>query len=371
MRAFLVVLLCLGNLLSVEAQPLALLSDSKTWSCYGDYFFLNVKYRLSGDTLLQGDTYRKVWACTDTLPFGFDQSRASYKSAVRESSGKVWVIESGFSTPQLLYDFNKQAGDTIRFYRPIGNLNQGVLPNYVIGKVYKTDVVSIQGTFRKRLFIHDPQIVAMVPLQAYSQLDVQADVWIEGLGGRSGLFSRMPQWGIAGPQPYLLTCVEENGQLVYTHTSTGYTMHSSDPCFVVPAGGSTGGGGSGGSGGGGSGGSGGSGGGSGGSGGGNGGNDTTNTGNDSLITAQTRVLSVGPWSLFPNPASSECVVSGIEGPVWMEARSRDGRLMFSRLMYPNQRRVVFRVVDWPTGLYQLTIRNTTQIQSFRLMVNNE
>lgn len=368
MRAFVIVLLWLISLPIVRAQHLSLLSDTKTWSCYGDYFYLNVKYRLGADTLLQGQTYRKVMACTDSLPFAFENSRAVYKSAVLEADGKVWVIEAGFSTPQLLYDFTKQAGDTLRFYRPVGNVNQGVLPNYVIGKVYKTDVVNIQGVPRRRLFIHDPQMVAMVPPQAYGQLDVQADIWIEGIGGRSGLFSRMPQWGIAGPQPYLLSCVEEDGALIYTHASNGYTMHPEDGCFVVPSGGAGGNGGSG------SGGStggtgGGSSGGSGGTGGsGSGGGNTGGSGNDSLITSGRSVASVAPWNLHPNPARAFCLISPVDEAVWVEVRSQGGFTMLSASMRSQQGRVLLDVSDWPAGIYSVQVSNGRQTRAFRLMV---
>lgn len=362
MRAYVIVLLWAMSLPVVQAQPLSLLSDSKTWSCYGDYFYLNVKYRLGGDTLLQGQTYRKVMACTDTLPFAFESSRADYKSAVFEAEGKVWVIEAGFSTPQLLYDFNKQAGDTLRFYRPTGNVNQGVLPNYVIGKIYKTDVVNIQGISRRRLFIHDPQMVAMVPPQAYGQLDVQADIWIEGIGGRSGLFSRMPQWGIAGPQPYLLSCVEENGSLIYSHSSGAYTMHPDDGCFVVPPGGSGGTGGNTG------GGTGGGTGGSGGSTGGTGGGTGSGGGNDSLITSGRSLSAAAHWNLYPNPARAFCLISPVEEAVWVDVRSQDGLTMLSASMRPQQGRIMLDVSDWPAGIYGVQVSNGRQTRAFRLMV---
>jgi hypothetical protein len=49
------------------------------------------------------------------------------------------------------------------------------------------------------------------------------------------LFSRMPIWGIVGPKPYLLPCVEQNGALIYSSQS-GYTSFPGDNCFIVPPG---------------------------------------------------------------------------------------------------------------------------------------
>ncbi|MEZ5174236.1 MAG: hypothetical protein R2850_12205 [Bacteroidia bacterium] len=45
---------------SMMAQsPAALLDSTKIWSCYGDFFYLNVKYKLGGDTLIQGRIYKR------------------------------------------------------------------------------------------------------------------------------------------------------------------------------------------------------------------------------------------------------------------------------------------------------------------------
>jgi hypothetical protein len=232
-------------LLSAQAY-LPLIESNKIWSCYGDYFFLNVKYQVWGDTLLNNRTYKKVWAHGSDVPYTFNQDSAQYKSSIFEENGKVWVVEKNFIAEYILYDFTKNVGDTIRFYRPTGNINQGVLPNYAIGKVYKKNTVTINGVPRRRLYIHDPFMIDQLPSQVLSQLDVQADVWIEGLGGKTGLFSRMPIWGIIGPQPYLLACVTHDGAQLYME-NTGYPANANDPCFIIPPnGGNTGGGGTGG-----------------------------------------------------------------------------------------------------------------------------
>jgi len=221
---------------SLGAQTyLPVLENGKTWSCYGDFFFINVKYRTGSDTLVNDRIWKKVMAHGSDFPFDFDSASAIYKSAVREEGGKVWVIEKNQQTENLLYDFTKSAGDTLRFYRPSGAANQEIQPAFVTGKVYKTDVVSFGGAARKRMFIHDPFIVDQLPQQALSQLDSQADIWIEGIGGKTGLFSRRAPWGVVGPQPYLLACVEAGKNRIYTN-HTGYTSHPADECFIIPPG---------------------------------------------------------------------------------------------------------------------------------------
>jgi hypothetical protein len=281
MKSLLAILAGLSACASWAQSPAALLDSNKIWSCYGDYFFQNVKYRLGSDTIIQGKVYKKVLAHGSEVPFNFDVAQSVYKSALREENGKVMVVESGFINEHILYDFNKQAGDTIRFYRPIGDFNQGVLPQYDVGKIYKTDQVTINGIIRRRWFIHDADMVNMIPPQAYSQLDSQADVWIEGLGAKTGLFSRMPEWGVVGPTPYLLTCVEQNGMQVYQN-NIGYNADAGDHCFITPPGGS----------------------GSGGSG--------SGGGNDSLVlslSGRTNDL----LRTFPNPAQEQVSLYPVEG----------------------------------------------------------
>ncbi len=324
---------------ALQAQsPATLLNTNKTWSCYGDYFFLNVKYRLGGDTVIQGKTYRKVLAHGSDTPYNFDTSAAVYKSAVREENGRVMVVEKGFINEHILYNFNKVSGDTIRFYRPLGDFNQGVLPNYVTGKIYKTDLVTINGVMRKRWFIHDPAIINMIPPQVYSQLDAQADVWIEGLGAKTGLFSRMPEWGVVGPEPYLLTCVEEGGLTVYQNNA-GFDADPGDPCFITPPGGSN----------------------SGGNGGG-----TGNGGNDSLVL-NISSRADGVIQVFPNPAREQINLFPVPGDfVMVQITDFRGQVVLNRRVRVFRQQVQIDLSSITEGMYVMHLRNAEMNRSFRI-----
>jgi hypothetical protein len=325
--------------LSLGAQsPATLLDSGKIWSCYGDYFFLNVKYRLGEDTLIQGKTYKKVLAHGSDTPFNFDSNEAVYKSAVREENGRIMVVEKGFINEHILYDFNKVSGDTIRFYRPIGDFNQGVLPNYVLGKIYKTDQVTMNGVVRKRWFIHDPAIINLIPQQAYSQLDPQADIWIEGLGAKTGLFSRMPEWGVVGPQPYLLTCVEDDGLLVYQN-NTGYNADEIDPCFITPPGGNN----------------------SGGNGGG-----TGNGGNDSLVL-NISSRTDGVIQVFPNPAREQINLFPVPGDfVMVRITDFRGQVVVNRRVRVQRQHVQIDLSSITEGMYVMHLTNNELNRSFRI-----
>jgi uncharacterized membrane protein YgcG len=302
MKTRLIICVLLVGLGATAQNYSPLIEDDKTWSCYGDYFFINVKYRIQNDTLIEQKTYRKVMACADSMPFSFDWNAAVYKSAIREENGKVWVVEKGQAQERLLYDFSKNAGDTILYYRPIGNVNQGVLPNYQIGKIYKVNTINIGGVVRKRMYIHAQTTVDQSPPQAYNQLDSQADIWIEGIGAITGLFSRMPMWGVVGPQPYLLICVEKQGNIIYQPAPTGYNFHPSDGCFIIqPNSGNNGGGGTGG-------------------GGTNGGGTGGGTGGGGSGGNDTNALAVKPvkWNIqvYPNPTERFLVIDAPFLPIY-------------------------------------------------------
>jgi hypothetical protein len=304
--------LSIGMLLSIwaEAQSyLPLFQGDKTWSCYGDYFFINVKYKIGPDTLFRGRTWHSVLADGRDVPFSFELDSAEYKSAVYEEGGKVWVIEKGFQAENLLYDFTKVTGDTLQFYRPLGSVVQGVLPNYVTGKVYKTDQVTVFGVTRKRMFIHDPFMIHQLPPQALNQLDSQADIWIEGIGGKTGLFSRMPIWGIVGPKPYLLACVEQDGALIYSNQS-GYISYPGDDCFIVPPG--------------------------------------------SITTIQTNTPT--KITVFPNPANELVEVSLPSGTnSFLFLYDQRGRLVFSQQYQSENKPLPINLSSFQRGIYQLVI----------------
>jgi len=315
-----------------STQPL--LESGKTWSCYGDYFFYNVKYRLGADTVIGELVYKKMLAGTDIQPFAFNPETAMYKSAVRESNGQVFVVEKGFIAEHLLYDFNLNTGDEVQFYRPSGNINQGVLPNYVTGKVYKTNQVTINGVSRKRIYIHDPFMVNQIPAQALNQLDSQADIWIEGLGAKTGLFSRMPQWGVVGPQPHLMACVEQDGIVLYQN-NTGYTFDPTDANFILPAGdgGTVGGG-----------------------------------GNDTLITAIGAQISPSQLSLYPNPATNFFNIQPITGRALVGVYDIDGNKIKEQEYMPVNNKIRVNIEGMKDGLYTVRVRGAGISKNFRLLV---
>lgn len=342
-------LLVISTPLSLISQPsVPFIEEGKVWSCFGDYFFLNVKYTMGEDTLINNKTFKKVLAHGSDVPFNFDINQAQYKSAIRENNGIIAVIEKNFISEHILYNFNKTTGDTVRFYRPIGDFNQGVLPYYTIGKVYKTDNVVIQGISRKRLFIHDPFMVDQLPAQALGALDSQADIWIEGLGGKTGLFSRMPEWGVVGSEPSLLTCVEINGNLVYLNNQ-GYDADANDPCFIIPEAGSNTGGGGGSTGG--------------------GGTDTTGAGgNDSLVLNHESIIGA-ELLVYPNPAQSEFFISKKSGEqLNIKVYSTNGQEVMNKTLLARENKTSISTGSLSKGLYFITLVGLEQYRLLKLVV---
>jgi hypothetical protein len=161
-------------------------------------------YSLHGDTTMNGTTYRKMCRNIGT------NANPIYKSVggLREQNKKIYYYGFGYTTyngpidgdsEKLLYDFNKQIGDTVWVDdRQIDKNFRRI--NYIISNI---DSVKIGNKFRKRYTTN----------QLYAP-----EYIIEGIGNvRSGLF------GVITP---ILTCLDchvewefvcfsQNGESVY------------------------------------------------------------------------------------------------------------------------------------------------------------
>ena len=65
--------------------------------------------RIDGDTLIGGETWKKVYNY-----FQLPELNYSYYAAVRDEGKKVYAIAKGSGRPRLLYDFGMKVGDRVR-----------------------------------------------------------------------------------------------------------------------------------------------------------------------------------------------------------------------------------------------------------------
>jgi hypothetical protein len=150
----------------------------------------------------------------------------------------------------------------------------------------------------------------------------------------------MPQWGVVGPQPHLMACVEQNGIVLYQN-NTGYTFDPTDTNFILPAGdgGTTGGGGS-----------------------------STGGGNDTLITAIGAQVSPTVLSLYPNPATNFFNIQPVTGRVLIGVYDVDGTKIKEQEYLPINKKVQVNIEGMKDGLYTVRVRGAGISRNFRLLV---
>jgi hypothetical protein len=174
-------------------------TDNAKWNVVqigGDIPFapdtLLLQYSLQGDTTINGIVYRKLCKNIGTVDEPF------YKGigGLREQDKKIYVVERDFGfldNEILLYDFNKQVGDTLK-------INEYTI-NYIVTGI---DSIKIGNEFRKRYKIEE----------RYS--DIPAYI-IEGIGNvSSGLFEAIipiPTDVYSAYRKFI--CFSQNGETVY------------------------------------------------------------------------------------------------------------------------------------------------------------
>ena len=145
-------------LISISSYSQTYLNESCAWKikdfAYVDLLYFNTDYtdHIKGDTFINGLNYLKLYRQGVSIS-GFTQVDSlytnefnEYRGAVRESN-KIWHwIEKDSLEPTVLYDFNKQEGDSIKWmYGPTNYnliLKDSLLQNGTYKKVY-----TLEGTF--------------------------------------------------------------------------------------------------------------------------------------------------------------------------------------------------------------------------------
>ncbi len=146
-------------------------------------FWTNI-YKLSGDTMLSGQLYNKMYWADDEFPLNW-----TFWGGIREENEKVWHIGINPYPERLIYDFSLSVGDTIW-------LNE-YDPMIVDSIEYKP----INNENRKHIFFSYP---------GYSSI---TEIWIEGIGSNRGFMQSGSATYIGGRSWFL--CKKENGEIIY------------------------------------------------------------------------------------------------------------------------------------------------------------
>ena len=176
--------------------------DCIAWPCYisnspHEYF----SYTIIGDTVINSITYHKWYIPYVVYADNCDSTNvAGYVGAFRNDipNKKVYYINSGSNTEEVLYDFNITVGDTIKSF--------GIKQPYIM-KIYAEDSVRVGENYRK--IWHASSISA-------GSVDI-----IEGIGGTMDLINYCP---VINPPIYNLICFSQNGNINYPNVS---------PCNII------------------------------------------------------------------------------------------------------------------------------------------
>ena len=112
----LLLLSCIGQCILAQSDSLKtyLVTEGKQWAVYyeqswnQDQPVVTHTFRLQGDTVINGFTYKKKWVSVEK-----DLSDWSlFPSYMREENGKVYVMNSR-GEEALWFDYNAQVGDTL------------------------------------------------------------------------------------------------------------------------------------------------------------------------------------------------------------------------------------------------------------------
>ena len=176
MRIFILILLIAllpATSFGQDYEPL--LKEGKTWKYTHSKPFSEDYYNYSlivrGDTTINDLAYKKI----------YDVSTDAYQFALREEGKKVYCKFPTKDTPQLIYDFGKEAGEIVREVMDIDSKT--------VLRVVAVDAVE----YGDRL-LHRMEVVEEFWDQG-TLMESCEGVWIEGLGSSCGLVSPVQYLG--------------------------------------------------------------------------------------------------------------------------------------------------------------------------------
>lgn len=177
----------------LEYRPFA--QDGKVWETQVGWIMENVYGNyIDGDTLINGETWKKVYNYVFLPEWG-----CTYYAAIRDEGKKVYAIAKGSTKPRLLYDFNLKKGDILRCGVE-GNafgclLEKDEKPDTLLGfpfesylRVDKIDTIKVRDLQFRRF--------TLTLLDAYKEYYKNGEasfidnvVWVEGIGSGAGPFT--------------------------------------------------------------------------------------------------------------------------------------------------------------------------------------
>ncbi|WP_163318168.1 T9SS type A sorting domain-containing protein [Dysgonomonas sp. 520] len=221
-----VALLAWWNVKSMQAQDVFPTSDA-IWVIH-KYIEKNeqIIYGLSGDTIINEQTYKKLYLLNDTT-LNIDEGDI-FVAGIRQADKRVWVQpadkKDGSKFDEfLMYDFSKSVDEEINFGKKPPMM--GWPPNNCFSfECVSTNIYNTTGVVYSVEKNNDN-----VFLYIDTENSIGLDIWIEGIGSLGGLFFHPLQFpsGFGSPIGYQLICMKEKNHVKYM--KEGCTS-----CFETP-----------------------------------------------------------------------------------------------------------------------------------------
>ncbi len=213
MKSFVIVFIALVCAsFKLAAQDYFPFPDSTAiWNIYYDNCIYNdedeIRFGMQGDTIIDSINYNKIYYLNDTAL----ENHGSYYCGLREENKRIFVKFNN-EEEQLLYDFNMEAGDSIKynyggaFFNNNGELVFSQLCDTFYRKVVNIDTVSLYDGSLRRHYVLE---------QTDNSINIMTDEWIEGIGSSvwTGLFNPFVVDMATNGDGWVPICVKINGDV--------------------------------------------------------------------------------------------------------------------------------------------------------------
>lgn len=148
-------------------------------------------YALKGDTVVNGQTYKKLISSSNKFITG-----------LRQEDKRVYAVNDDSTSEYVLFDFDLKVGDIVK----------SQIDDKIMMRVGRIDTVLVDGKKCRRLHMWAYE-------EGTETTDGLVDVWIEGVGCMNGPFFTFA-WSATANCSLLLGCYQDNRELVINSLST-------------------------------------------------------------------------------------------------------------------------------------------------------
>jgi hypothetical protein len=171
-----------------------LIEENKTWNVLAvafqppfDTSFSTITYKVSGDTIINSESYKKIYSSNEENPANWNL----WCFMREDANKKVWSRLPGSYSENQMYDFDVSVGDTV----------MSGLGEIVSLKIDSISDILVNQEIRNKYWL------SCIEFPDYKE------TWIEGVGSNKGICWSGSAFIVGGW--YWFLCMSENGELIY------------------------------------------------------------------------------------------------------------------------------------------------------------